>query len=268
VRLPARDFAMVQDAMLALHERRDVEALRAAAPAIFLGVVPGDRFAWGEGDFGGPGQAWRRVVFWESPARMTPALQERLGAMMGGHPFNVHGLQTGHWGPLMLSDFMTRRELMAWPIYREVYRHIGVGHLISCGLFRGKRVGTISISRPLRARPFAERDRLALRLLMPHFEHALRDAELRTAMQGTRQRPLPAFGFTPREVEVAVWLARGRTNPEIATILGMRPRTVEKHVENILGKLGVENRTAAAIVIAGSASLNEAPPSPAGSGPS
>ena len=57
------------------------------------------------------------------------------------------------------------------------------------------------------------------------------------------------LGLTAREGDVATWLARGRTNPEIAAILGMRPRTVEKHVENIFTKLGVENRTTAARVI-------------------
>ena len=50
---------------------------------------------------------------------------------------------------------------------------------------------------------------------------------------------------------MAAWLARGRTNGEIARILAMQPRTVEKHVERILIKLGVENRTAAAMVVGG-----------------
>jgi DNA-binding NarL/FixJ family response regulator len=54
--------------------------------------------------------------------------------------------------------------------------------------------------------------------------------------------------FTPREVEVFSWVARGKTDLEIALILGASPRTIEKHVQSILAKLGVENRTAAAIV--------------------
>jgi DNA-binding CsgD family transcriptional regulator len=54
-------------------------------------------------------------------------------------------------------------------------------------------------------------------------------------------------GFTPREVEVFSWVARGKTDLEIALILGASPRTVEKHVQRILAKLGVENRTAAAL---------------------
>jgi DNA-binding CsgD family transcriptional regulator len=51
--------------------------------------------------------------------------------------------------------------------------------------------------------------------------------------------------LTPRECEVLFWLARGKSNAEIATILGIRPATVGKHLERIYPKLGVENRTAA-----------------------
>jgi DNA-binding CsgD family transcriptional regulator len=58
------------------------------------------------------------------------------------------------------------------------------------------------------------------------------------------------WGLTPRELEVATWLTLAKNNPEIAVILGMGRRTVEKHVERILEKLGVENRTAAALLIA------------------
>ena len=52
--------------------------------------------------------------------------------------------------------------------------------------------------------------------------------------------------LTPRETEVAHWLAEGKTNPEISTILGISRATVKVHVERILAKLSVENRTAAA----------------------
>lgn len=49
-----------------------------------------------------------------------------------------------------------------------------------------------------------------------------------------------------RETEVMTWIVEGKTNGEIATILGMSERTVEKHVTHILSKFGVETRTAAA----------------------
>ena len=52
-------------------------------------------------------------------------------------------------------------------------------------------------------------------------------------------------GLTPRENEVLYWLAHGKTDAEIAALLGLSPRTVQKHLEHIYIKLGVETRTAA-----------------------
>lgn len=54
------------------------------------------------------------------------------------------------------------------------------------------------------------------------------------------------LGLSHREAEVLYWIAQGKTNPEIAVILGIARRTVATHVEHILAKLAVENRCAAA----------------------
>jgi DNA-binding NarL/FixJ family response regulator len=56
------------------------------------------------------------------------------------------------------------------------------------------------------------------------------------------------LGLTQREGEVLSWLSKGKTNRDIAQILGLSPRTVDKHLEQIYAKLGVENRTAAAAI--------------------
>lgn len=56
---------------------------------------------------------------------------------------------------------------------------------------------------------------------------------------------LVPLGLTPREAEVLFWLSEGKTNAEIGLILNSSRRTVEKHVEHILEKLGLENRGAA-----------------------
>ncbi len=50
------------------------------------------------------------------------------------------------------------------------------------------------------------------------------------------------LGLTPRQAEVAYWVAQGKTNPEIAIILATSPRTIDKHMERILERLGLENR--------------------------
>jgi DNA-binding response OmpR family regulator/DNA-binding CsgD family transcriptional regulator len=58
---------------------------------------------------------------------------------------------------------------------------------------------------------------------------------------------LEALGLTPREAEVLYWMAQGKTSPEIALILESAVNTVKKHAQRIYTKLGVENRTAAAL---------------------
>ncbi len=57
--------------------------------------------------------------------------------------------------------------------------------------------------------------------------------------------------LTPRETEVLSWLAKGKTNRDMGDILGMSHRTVNKHLEHIFEKLGVETRAAAAALASG-----------------
>jgi DNA-binding NarL/FixJ family response regulator len=59
--------------------------------------------------------------------------------------------------------------------------------------------------------------------------------------------PLLKLGLTPRAAEALLWLAQGKTNSDIATILGITESTVKKHVQEIFEKLGVETRGAAAV---------------------
>jgi len=57
---------------------------------------------------------------------------------------------------------------------------------------------------------------------------------------------IAAFRLTQREAEVLYWVVQGKTSKDIGDILGSSPRTVNKHLEHVFEKLGVETRTAAA----------------------
>ena len=59
--------------------------------------------------------------------------------------------------------------------------------------------------------------------------------------------PLLGLGLTPRAAEALLWLAQGKTNSDIATILGITESTIKKHVQEIFEKLGVETRGAATL---------------------
>ena len=75
--------------------------------------------------------------------------------------------------------------------------------------------------------------------------------ELQREGAATSSSRLSHAALTPRETEVLSWLAKGKTNRDIADILGMSPRTVNKHLEHISEKLGVETRAAAAALASG-----------------
>ncbi|WP_045224357.1 response regulator transcription factor [Methyloterricola oryzae] len=57
-----------------------------------------------------------------------------------------------------------------------------------------------------------------------------------------------SLGLTFKEAEVLMWVARGKTNREVGMILGSSPRTVNKHLEHVFEKLGVETRSAAVAI--------------------
>lgn len=75
-------------------------------------------------------------------------------------------------------------------------------------------------------------------------EHLLRlvEGEIRDDQTLLKQK----LAVTEREAEVLLWIARGKSNRDIAEILDLSPRTVNKHLEQIYAKLGVENRASAA----------------------
>lgn len=60
-------------------------------------------------------------------------------------------------------------------------------------------------------------------------------------------KPLESLGLTPREAEVLLWVAQGKSNGDIATILGCAENTVKVHLARIFEKQGFENRNAAAV---------------------
>jgi DNA-binding NarL/FixJ family response regulator len=77
-----------------------------------------------------------------------------------------------------------------------------------------------------------EKEQAAMAKVEPNFDSA---------------QPLEALGLTPREAEVLLWIAQGKSNGDIAGILGCAENTVKVHTARIFEKLGMENRNAAAM---------------------
>ncbi|MFZ5965469.1 response regulator [Thalassococcus sp. BH17M4-6] len=95
-------------------------------------------------------------------------------------------------------------------------------------------------------RPFVHND-LSISFLSITSSHEvlvkLSDSNLGTPVKRLEQ----AFGLTARECEVLYWLSMGKTNRDIAQILSLSARTVNKHLEQVFQKMGVDNRTSAAV---------------------
>jgi DNA-binding NarL/FixJ family response regulator len=74
-----------------------------------------------------------------------------------------------------------------------------------------------------------------------------RHYRLTETLEGAEEKLLAQrHGLTEREAEVLLWISRGKANREISEILGISPRTVNKHLEQIFEKMGIENRASAA----------------------
>lgn len=94
--------------------------------------------------------------------------------------------------------------------------------------------------------PFPPRLAYILHILIPFLDATLS----RVLAQEERDNNISArskVAVTGREMQILCWLKEGRTNIEIAAILGISPHTVKNHVRKILHKLGVQSRAQAAV---------------------
>lgn len=92
-----------------------------------------------------------------------------------------------------------------------------------------------------------EREHGSLQVRLAHYDEQL----LLLLEEFSSEQSIEALlvlGLTPREAEVLGWVAQGKTNPEVGTILGISSRTVQKHLERIYIQLGVENRHGAVLI--------------------
>jgi DNA-binding CsgD family transcriptional regulator len=173
------------------------------------------------------------------------------------HPLVLHHGLGGGRATHRMSDALSRRDFHRTPLYAEYYRRIGLEYVVAVPLFMDGRT-LVSIVLNRRGLDFSERDRERLDLLRPHLAFLYRQACVAAAVSSSaalattkgvslapvQADPLPA-DLTLRESEVMRWLSCGKTDAEIAALLSISPRTVQKHLEHIYVKLGVETRTAA-----------------------
>lgn len=74
-----------------------------------------------------------------------------------------------------------------------------------------------------------------------------RVASVKLTPDFSNSTPLEALGLTPREAEMLLWVAQGKSNAEIGVITGASEKTVKNHLTHVFEKLGVESRNAATV---------------------
>jgi DNA-binding CsgD family transcriptional regulator len=148
-----------------------------------------------------------------------------------------------------IDDLLPDDAFRDTPLFNEYYRKIGIDHVMAVPVHVDRRF-LVSFVLNRSGTGFSNRDRDIAELMRPHLANLFR---LGCSAERTRYLPADApfdraaAPLTAREREVLDWVAAGKTNRDIAAILSASPRTVEKHLERIFEKLGVETRTAAVV---------------------
>lgn len=179
-----------------------------------------------------------------------PALTSSDACAVFDHHFHTHPLVRAHGrnpaaATLCIDDLLPAPAFRRTPLFNEYYRVLGIDQVMAVPLQVGPRLLVSFVLNRSRI-PFGRRDRDLAELVRPALASLYRLASSRA---GTRAPPAapPRVPLTAREREVLGWVAAGKTNRDVATILGASPRTVEKHLERAFEKLGVETRTAAIV---------------------
>jgi len=102
------------------------------------------------------------------------------------------------------------------------------------------------LCKPLEAEDLLAAIQTRLRRQRQTQDVALREADVSPDFSASS--PLESLGLTPREADVLLWVAQGKANADVATILGMSEKTVKIHLNHIFEKLSVETRTGAAMM--------------------
>lgn len=175
-------------------------------------------------------------------------------------------LNAMEWERVRLHGYYTQRILAQTPLLADVAAIAGAHHerLDGSGYHRGatgamldreaRLLAAADVYQALReARPqrAALSQAAAIEVLAGEARAGRLCARAVDAVLGAAGLPRPErkppAGLTPREVEVLIQLARGSTNKEIASALGIAVRTANHHIENIYAKLDVTTRAAAAV---------------------
>lgn len=182
----------------------------------------------------------RRRVIGNPEGAIAAADRACFDRYFESHPLVRFHSRNPQGGSARITDLVPAPSFRESGLFNEYYRRIGIDHVIAVPLLVDRNLLVSFVLNRSRS-DFSERERAFLDLVREPLSALYRNLVARGRGMGTAAE-LPV---TPREREVLAWLAAGKTDREIGEILRMSPRTVQKHLQHIYEKLGVETRTAA-----------------------
>jgi DNA-binding CsgD family transcriptional regulator len=175
----------------------------------------------------------KREVFGLPAGALSADERATFNRHFNEHPLVLYHGHHGGTGVRRISDSVPFERFRRTALYNDYYRRIRIDHALALPVYvRDGLLVSFVLNRT--RRDFSERERALLDLLRPNL------ARLYARASGLA-------ALTPREAEILRWIAAGKSDRQIGAILGISPRTVQKHQQHLYEKLGVENRTAAAM---------------------
>ncbi len=169
-----------------------------------------------------------------------------FGRHMAAYPCFNFDPAVGGGRPFLRGDFLSDEAFYASPIYREGFALAGItDHAAVLVQADAERVFFIGLE--LLGGVFRPAQREVLAALQPHLVNAYLLARSLASLEEAVADPgvFVRAGLAERQAEVLSLLAQGKSNAEIAAVLGLRLSTVKSYVEGVFDKLGVDNRHAA-----------------------
>lgn len=257
-----RELRCLNDGLVELYATHDLLELAKVSIRLIRGLIPNDLTIYTLTDRQYPVSSG---IFEPSHHDVT-RFGDAYRAHCMEHPLMRHFYRTRSSAAIRFADTIGRAALEKLELYNNFFRPLRAKDLLGirydAGDGRELAIGSA------RDTCFSERERDRLEFLRPHLSRAFANAAL---IARARRKPFgpaclltPRNGsmvvtavkaadrhgsatLTPRELEILHSLSEGRTTPEIGVILGISPRTVQKHIENLFRKLNVSSRTGAAI---------------------
>lgn len=176
-RLRSTDFRAATRFLQDLYELRELRSYQTQLMARLPTVIPCDAVIYGENNF----RTRMSRGFSDPPEAFDEKAARAYSRFAHASPL-IRAYRRGKGSAVKYSDFLTRREFHATPLYNEFFRPRGVEFRIAKGL-PGPPGLVTAVYLDRSARDFSERDRLLLNLLRPHFNQSYRNAVMVSAMR-------------------------------------------------------------------------------------